>query len=188
MRSILVVVVLVALAAFGGLGAVALGLPDVAATTPHWGITRWVLSTTMEHGVRRRAAGISVPADLDQPARIGAGASEYREMCAACHGAPGGEASEIAKGLLPEPPKLTEAAKEWSAPELFWITKHGVRMTGMPAFGPTHPDRKIWDVVAFVQRLPAMSPAEYRALTEGPGEGHHDEAGRGAAPDHELFH
>lgn len=188
MRSFLVVVALLVLGGLAGLGAIALGLPDVAATTPHWSITRWVLSTTMEHGVRRRATGTSVPADLDEPARIRAGAAEYHEMCVACHGAPGSGASEIAKGLLPEPPKLAQAAKEWSAAELFWITKHGVRMTGMPAFGPTHPDRKIWDVVAFVHRLPAMSPAEYRSLTEDPGGGAHDGDAHGAAPEHELVH
>ena len=38
---------------------------------------------------------------------------------------------------------LAEAAAQWELSEVFWIAKHGVRMTGMPAFGPTHDDRTV---------------------------------------------
>lgn len=104
---------------------------------------------------------------------MGARDHHYDSMCAGCHAAPGVEAGVVAQGLLPEPPELVEEAAEWSAPELFWITKHGVRMTGMPAFGPTHSDQEIWDVVAFLGHLPGMSAAEYASLTTEPAEEHH---------------
>lgn len=174
MKRVVAIVALGALAAAGALGSAWLGLPDVAATTPHWKITEWVLSTTMENAVRRRAGDIPVPDDLADPARIRAGASAYDAMCATCHAAPGREASVLAEGLLPEPPELADEADAWSPAELFWITKHGVRMTGMPAFGPTHADRELWDVVAFLRRISETSPSEYRSLAEG----------RGGAPEH----
>lgn len=185
MRIAIVLGALILLAGAGALGAIALGLPDVAATTPHWKITRWVLSTAMENSVHRRAADIAVPGDLDDPARIRVGADRYAEMCVDCHAAPGVEAGEVADGLLPAPPKLAEVAGEWSPAELFWITDHGVRMTGMPAFGPTHSDAKIWDLVAFLRQLPRMSPAEYQALTAGAA-GEHREHGHPAHPEHET--
>ncbi|MDX1650197.1 MAG: cytochrome c, partial [Myxococcota bacterium] len=85
----------------------------------------------------------------------------------------------------PEPPELAEEAAEWGDTELFWITKHGVRMTGMPAFGPTHADRELWDVVALVRRLPELSAGEYAALVEEAGEdGHAHEHGDGGHGDH----
>lgn len=164
------VVGLVAAGAVAALGTIYLGLPDVAATTPHWTITEWMLSTTMENAVRRRAADLAVPADLEDPARIRAGASAYDGMCVGCHAAPGVEAGVVAEGLLPPPPELAEEAGHWEDAELFWITKHGIRMTGMAAFGPTHADAEIWDVVALLRRLPELSPAEYRSLSGRAGE------------------
>lgn len=178
MRCLLGVVALAALAGLAGLVAILLGLPDVAATQPHWGVTRWVLATTMERSVHRRAADVAVPADLDDPARVRAGASAYDAMCVGCHGAPGVEPGAVHEGLLPEPPELAEDADAWGEPELFWVVKHGVRMTGMPAFGPTHTDRELWDVVALLRRLPHLSPDAYRALVEEGGGAHahaHDE-------------
>ena len=94
------------------------------------------------------------------------GASHYGEMCVTCHGAPGVDRDEIGEGLNPRPPKLDRAAKSWSEGQLFWIVKHGVRMTGMPGFGATHTDTQIADIVAFVRMLPTMTPARYRQLVD----------------------
>ena len=52
--------------------------------------------------------------------------------------------------------------------ELFWIVQNGIRMTGMPAFGPTHKDEEIWKIVAFLRHLPALTPEEEKALSPGP--------------------
>lgn len=59
-----------------------------------------------------------------------------------------------------------------SQAEAFWTIKHGVKMTAMPAWGRTHSDPLIWDLVAFLRRLPALSPAEYEALTKSAPGGH----------------
>lgn len=178
MRNVLVALLLLASAAVvGGLGFAYSGRADVAASSPHWPLTRWFLSTAMESAVARQARQIAPPPFLDQPDRIQAGVVAYDAMCAQCHGAPGVKPGVVGEGLNPEPPDLAKAAGEWSPAETFWITKHGIRMTGMPAFGETHSDDELWEVVAAVRRLPDMSPAEYRRLADSRGEAGHEHGG-----------
>ena len=151
------------------------GLADVAATSNHWPLTRWILSTTMASSVKAHARGITPPPGLDGADHVHEGAEAYDAMCVSCHGAPGREPGVVGKGLNPKPPDLSKEADDWSAEEVFWVTKNGIRMTGMPAFGPTHSDDELWDLVALVKRLPHMSTAEYRALLishEGDEHGH----------------
>ncbi|MEP7231601.1 MAG: cytochrome c [Ginsengibacter sp.] len=43
--------------------------------------------------------------------------------------------------------------------EAFWIIKNGIKMTSMPAFGPTHSDQKIWAITDFLlNKMNKMSP------------------------------
>jgi mono/diheme cytochrome c family protein len=93
-------------------------------------------------------------------------------MCTGCHLAPGMDDSEIRHGLNPRPPNLTRFAPDPA--EAFWIIKHGIRMTGMPAWGPTHDDQKIWAMVAYLQKQPKMSAGEYQQLTANAEEHEHD--------------
>ncbi len=147
------------------------GVIDVAATNPHNPVTEFVLGTTMDNSVRYHAKGLSTPS-LEDPEMVKEGFSRYREMCVACHLAPGVDSTEIRKGLMPEPPKLQEAVEEWKPAELFWVIKYGVKMTGMPAWGPTHSNDKIWTIVAFLEKLPHMTAEQYEEMdrTAGPGE------------------
>ncbi|EAR51538.1 Cytochrome c, class I [Oceanicola granulosus HTCC2516] len=69
--------------------------------------------------------------------------------------------------MRPEPPILWHAASEWESREVFWLVKHGVKMSGMPAFGTDHEDAAIWEITAFVKELPAMRPETYESLTAG---------------------
>lgn len=164
------------LVSVGGLLIVFTGLYDVAATRTHGDVANWIFSTTMRRSVARRAADVEVP-DLDDRDLQLAGLNDYREMCANCHTLPGQPASAVARGLNPPPPDLAVSAQNLSSAELFWITKHGIRMTGMPAWGPTHTDGDLWRVVAFVETLPDLDAPAYEALSaqaEGMG-GHHDE-------------
>lgn len=65
-----------------------------------------------------------------------------------------------------------------TAAELFWVTKHGIKMTGMPAWGATHADDSIWPVVAFMLKLPELNGAEYSTLlASAEGIGHHGSEG-----------
>lgn len=145
-----------------GLVVIFSGVVNVAADSPPPAMMEWVLESTMHRSVAVRANDIEVP-DLDDPAMLTEGASHYDTMCVSCHGAPGVEPGEIAMGLDPKPPEL--ASEESIDPAtFFWITKHGVTMTGMPAWGETHDDASLWSMVALMTRFDEMSPEEYRRL------------------------
>jgi len=155
-------------ALFAAAGFAVSGYFDVSALTPHSSAANWALHRIMRRSVQNHAAAVKAPDNLASLADRGAG--DFGEMCATCHGAPGKEAGEIGQGLNPKPPALSEAAKLWSDPELFWIVKNGVRMTGMPAFGPTHDDDRIWAMVAFARQLPGMTPEDYVKRTTATAE------------------
>lgn len=121
----------------GGFVFINSGVFDVAATKPESGLVKWVLETTKEKSVRSRAKNLTVP-NLDDESLIRTGFHHYDQMCVSCHGAPGISPSEIGKGLNPEPPDLIDEAANMTPAELFWVTQNGIKMTGMPAFGPTH--------------------------------------------------
>jgi mono/diheme cytochrome c family protein len=151
------------------------GIYNISATEPHTEFTKWILSTATEQSVKSRAKGINVP-PLSDESLVQMGFHHYNEMCATCHGAPGVKPSEIGKGLSPEPPDLIKESKKskWNEAELFWIIKYGIKYTGMPAFGPTHSDEELWGIVAFLKRLPELSPEEYQTMEKAAGEKHHE--------------
>lgn len=153
-----------------GLGVVYSGAVNVAATEEHGAFTRWALDTTFRRSVARQARGVGEPPPFT-PAMVAAGAGEYRAMCQRCHGGPGVEREPWANAMRPRPPHLTETAAEWSPREVFWLVDHGVKATGMPAFGPTHDGETLWAIAAFVGELPAMTAARYAELTVAGDEG-----------------
>ena len=86
---------------------------------------------------------------------------------------------DIGKGLYPTPPDLALAARRYTAAELFWIIKNGIKMTGMPAWSD-HSDEEIWATVAFLQKLGnGMTEQQYGELIRAsmthsmPAGGHH---------------
>ena len=146
------------------------GLYDFGADAPHW--------SGFEHAIAfARLRSVAVHArDVRVPALTGAmaadGASDYDAMCTSCHLAPGMAENEMRPGLYPKPPTY-DRFTVLSAAEQFWVIKHGIKMSGMPAWGRTHSDVEIWNMVAFLQKLPGMGSAAYKAMTKA-AEGHHD--------------
>jgi len=146
-----------------GLVVVYSGLLNVAASKPEGAATRWMLRTTMENSVRRQAAGISP--DLSR-GDLAEGAEHYEAMCVACHGGPEDEPpSYIGVGLNPAPSELRKSASRWNAGEIYWIIEHGIKMTGMPAFGKTHSPEQLTNITAFVEKMSTMTAEEYNRLT-----------------------
>lgn len=166
---------LLVLLGLAGLAVAYTGAYNVAATERHMSITRWAFDTTMHTSVRQRA-GEAKRSEALTPEMAAAGAGEYKEMCQHCHGGPGVERDKWAGGMRPRPPHLAEAAEKWAPHEVFWIAKHGIKMTGMPAFGESHDDATLWNIVAFVKALPAMTPERYAELGGGSG-GHAKDGG-----------
>ncbi|QBB70734.1 cytochrome c [Pseudolysobacter antarcticus] len=149
----------------GVLGATAFvyfGLFDIAADHPHSALVFDLMETTRVRAIAAHATAVTVP-PLDDPSLLPMGAEHYAAMCTECHLAPGMEDSEIRAGLYPQPPKLSDYPHP-DAAQLFWVIKHGLKMSGMPAWGPTHDDTMIWAMVVFVQKLPTLTPSQYQAL------------------------
>ncbi len=157
----------IGVAAFGLYG----GLYNVAADVPHTQPVFWLMTTLRERSIAVRAAGVVVPHDLADSNRIASGAGQYAEMCSSCHLAPGMKRTEISRGLYPRAPELRRGSRLTPAEE-FWVVKHGLKMSGMPAWGVTHNDELLWDVVAFLRKLPDLTPDEYQTLVK-------------SAPDHD---
>ena len=151
---------LVGLLVLGGAAFVWSGTYNVAATAGHTPLVTWLLETVQERSVAVRARDLPEPPAMDS-SQLAHGFEHFDAMCVMCHGAPGVERTEVGKGITPTPPDLSEEAEEYTARELFWITKHGIKLAGMPGFGITHSDEQLWGIVAFVQQLPGMSPGEY---------------------------
>jgi mono/diheme cytochrome c family protein len=161
--TILVTIVVVALVAvIAVVGILASGVFNVAADAPDAGLVRTIIAYARERAIDARAGSIKVPA-LDRPGMIAEGAGHYDAMCTGCHLAPGMRENAMRPGLNPKPPVLASLPPE-SPAEQFWIVKHGIKMTAMPAWGITHSDADIWNIVAFLQKLPGLSPEQYRAL------------------------
>ena len=146
------------------------GAYDVAATKPHHKLTEFVLSTTMDNSVRRHASGIEPGARYAGPDRA-EGLEHYQAMCVVCHGTPGVDPGEVGLGLNPPAPDLAESVTDLEPREVYWIIKNGIKMTGMPAFGPTHDEAALWNLTAFVKNLPGTTPQQYSQWVAAAGDG-----------------
>ncbi len=166
--AIAAIIVVIGAAAFAYSGFI-----DVSASSSHNGFVSWLLATTSHASIERRSGNVDVP-NLDDDSLVRAGVNDFDSMCAGCHGAPGQQPEAMGQGLNPSPPNLAESAEHMTPAELFWVTKHGIRMTGMPAWGATHDDEALWPVVAFMLALPELDADGYQALlASAAGSDHH---------------
>lgn len=151
-RSLIAIAVLALAASLAVFATIWSGVYDVAADDPHTRPVHALLETVRDRSIDRRAAAIPVPADLDDAARVTQGAGNYAAMCATCHLAPGSGPTELSAGLSPAPPDLTQVAVEPA--RAFWVITHGIKASGMPAWGRSMDAAYVWNLVAFLQRLP----------------------------------
>ena len=136
------------------------GLYNVAASAQHLQPTFSVLVVAMRQSVRLRARNVEVPPLADETMVL-RGAACFRDKCVQCHGAPGVAQEDIGKSMQPLPGPLVDARKNWRPRELYWLTRHGIKMSGMPAWDRRLTEAELWSVVAFMQRLPDLSAAQY---------------------------
>lgn len=165
-RRLIELTALLLLLGFLGLLVVASGVVPVRASSGHWPITRAFLEFAMRRSVETHSIGTRVP-DLDDDALVLRGAGHYDRGCQPCHGAPGVDGSVVTSELTPRPPYLSQEVQKWEPAELFQIVKHGLKMTGMPAWPARERDDEVWAVVAFLLRLPGLDAEEYRMLARG---------------------
>lgn len=140
------------------------GIYNVSSTSQHVQVVHSLLEQGMHRSVRFHARNIAAPSLADRQ-MIERGGKIYQTHCLQCHGAPGIAPSGIGMGMQPVPGPLVDASTKWDAGQLYWIVRYGIKMSGMPAWEYRLPEQELWQVVAFVQQMPNMSPADYAAIT-----------------------
>ena len=176
-------VAVLGLSALGAAAFVWSGVYNIAADEPHFELTTATLQTLRTRSIAVRAKGLEVP-DLQEPDRIRRGAGNYDAMCVACHLAPGASPTELSQGLYPAPPNLSKL-NDIDAAQAFWVVKHGIKASGMPAWGKNMDDAHVWDLVAFVKQLPRLTPDQYAAAVAA-SDGHSHGGGEAMGHEHPV--
>ncbi|TFW20465.1 c-type cytochrome [Duganella callida] len=145
------------------------GYYNVAATRSHFQWVHTLLEIGMRESVRHHAREVTAPPSVAHAEVALRGAGLYRDNCLQCHGAPGVAQGEIGRSMQPVPGSLADAARRWRHNEMYWITRHGIKMSGMPAWEFHLAEEDIWAIVAFLTVLPRLSPAGYAAMAEQAG-------------------
>jgi cytochrome c553 len=165
-RLLFIIAGLFAVLGFGGLLVAASGVIPIKASSGHWAITRWFLNFSKERSVSTHTLGLEVPA-LDEPSLVLKGAGHYETGCRPCHGNPALPQPRVAWMMTPSPPYLPPLISKWEPDELFYIVKHGIKFTGMPAWPALQRDDEVWAMVAFLRRFPGLDEEGYRRLAQG---------------------
>jgi hypothetical protein len=166
------------LAAIGALGLVVAaaaaafffgGFYNVAGTAEDLAVVKWGLIQVRTASIDRHAKD-TPPGNLGDPATVQAGAREFVEHgCTNCHGGPGVEWAKFSEGLRPDPPDLKEIVDKRTPAQLFFVIKNGINMTGMPGFALAGAkDESLWQIVAFLKKLPTVSEADFKTWTVPP--------------------
>jgi mono/diheme cytochrome c family protein len=158
----LVVAATLAALAVGAALFIGSGVYNIAADDHHTKIVLAIIEQLRERSIGVRAGALAPP-HLEDPTRVRAAAEHYAALCVGCHLAPGVRKSDIRPGLYPHPPNLAQEDPP-DPRKAFWTIKHGIKMSAMPAWGKTLDDAAIWDLVAFVRKMPAMTPEAYQQL------------------------
>lgn len=168
-RHSLITVVVLAFAALLIVGIfVWSGIYNIGADDTHTRPVYSMLQMLRDRSITARAKELHPPPNLNDPALIRQGAGNYDSMCTSCHLGPGMEDTEVSKGLYPVPPNLS-AAEIGNPAHHFWVIKHGIKASGMPAWGKSMDDPYIWGMVAFLQVLPKLSPEQYLVMVASSG-------------------
>jgi len=134
-----------------------LGPVSVNADQRPLALEAWLLGMAVHASVARHAEERPNPMPPTKENLI-AGAEIYAQMCAKCHGQQNAGPSVYGTSFYPPAPQLMGRPPEYTEAEVFWIVKHGIRNTAMPAWGRQLYDENIWQVVAFLKRSDALPP------------------------------
>lgn len=165
MKVLVTIIVFLVLAAGAGAVLVWFGFFNVSARVPHWDITVEAIEVLRDRSIIVNSRDIRTPPMADT-SLAPKGAALYNEACLYCHGAPGISARPFSQGFYPAPANLLSGSiqNEWQDAQLYWIVENGLKLTGMPAFGPSYEKDEIAAVIAFVRRLPKISPGDYERM------------------------
>lgn len=106
--------------------------------------------------VARAARGGTPPRPVDRAASAAQGDKLFSIRCSLCHGEDGRSQTPFGQRMYPRAADLrSNEVQSYSDPELFWVIKNGIRLSGMPGFANTENDEHIWNMVDYVRTLSA---------------------------------
>jgi mono/diheme cytochrome c family protein len=143
------------IAAFGLVLFAKLGLLPVQADVAPSRLEATLLGSALHAAVARRAADSGNPLQMSNE-NMRAGAALYRQMCSRCHGTSAESDNTFGRSFYPPAPNLMLRRTSYTDSETFWIVKHGIRNTAMPAWGNLLTDEEIWKVVALLRNFDAL--------------------------------
>ncbi|HCN18289.1 c-type cytochrome [Psychrobacter sp. AOP7-D1-15] len=170
MKFLLGVLFTVVVAIVGVFTVVMSGVINIGADQGHSPLVYNFLETARTRSIAYASKDIIVP-DLEKVEMISSGGADYKDMCAGCHLSPGVESTDFSESLYPKPPNFTNAQvvdrykTDAGAQQSFWAIKHGIMASGMPAWGASHDDDRMWAMVAFIRSLPELNENQYTMLT-----------------------
>ncbi|WP_390905435.1 c-type cytochrome [Occallatibacter riparius] len=159
MRKKAVLIPVLSLAAVALVGASLAASFDLSAVPEPGRVETTVANEAKNFLVHREARRSSIKepsltqSDLDNAQNV------FGSECATCHGNDGRTPTDIGRGLYPRAPDLgNDEVQHWSDPEMFWIIRNGLRLTGMPAFGKQLTDQETWSLVRYLRTLRTSTP------------------------------
>jgi hypothetical protein len=93
--------------------------------------------------------------------------AHFADHCASCHANDGSGQTEIGRNLYPKAPdmRLPETQRLTDG-EIYWIIENGVRLTGMPAWGPGGgSDVNTWKLVHFIRHINELADDHLAEMT-----------------------
>jgi len=144
------------------------GLIPANADAKPGGLELWAAGTSLDATLRNNAPRQANPVPLTD-ANLVQGIAIYGQHCAICHGTAAGDpaASPVAKGLYPAPPQFaTDGVEDDPDGVSYWKIKHGIRLTGMPAWGRSLTDRQIWTLALFLKHMDKLPPDGQKAWSQ----------------------
>lgn len=141
-----------------------MGYYNISAMKPHMNFIDGIFQEIKYNSVSHHTEDIIKPAVSRQDI-MKAGFEHYEAMCVHCHGAPGITETELQKGLYPKPPSFPDGLnEELGIEQIYWITKNGIKMSGMPGFGTDHSEDELWAIAGFVYELRNIPEDRYNEL------------------------
>jgi mono/diheme cytochrome c family protein len=139
--------------------ALRLGILPVQADAAQSRLEASLLGSALHASVARHAPTGGNPQPSPETDSI-MGATIYRQMCSRCHGLTDRLDNTYGQSFYPPAPNLAVSGTTFSEGEIFWIVKHGIRNTAMPAWGSLLTDEEIWRVAGVVRKLNSTRNSE----------------------------
>ncbi|HUY86280.1 MAG TPA: cytochrome c [Acidimicrobiales bacterium] len=127
---------------------------DISALPQPSRFETWTATTIRGWYIHRAAAHSSLTMPANDASEVSAGQGLFGMACASCHGTDGRSSTNIGKSMYPRAPDLgSPEVQKLSNPELFWVIRNGIRLSGMPGFGNVLSNDEIWQATYYVRSL-----------------------------------